>query len=223
MHRRSVVKTFGVLLASIFFLGTFFSPAAEALKLSDLVKQAPQLYLPSQLVPGQPATFTLKGKSGQNYELILSAESQGTKLPDGTALPVGKATVSQKGVLPASGVVEITVKVPDDEDALGDKQYVEAYVWMTADKSDAKLAEVIKNSGEKALENSIEVGTQPDHGNFLVLPGDSQVTNVMRSLDSLNQATQDPHKMDLLDTGDINRNRQIDQNLNLQQQPGGLP
>lgn len=215
--QRIFEKTFMVLGLSFLvgFLAISFSHAA---KLSDLVKKPPQLYLPSQVIPGQTANFTLKGKPGADYKLILSSYSQGAELPGGMQLRVGKATLYKQGKIPQSGVAAIPVEVPANMD-LGERQYVEAITWVVPDQQDLEWAQIIQSTGQLAAENIVSVGVPHDPGSAMFLPGDPSVSNVIRSLSTLTEVSGDERKKELLDYGDINRNRQIDRNLNLQSSP----
>ena len=54
----------------------------------------------------------------------------------------------------------------------------------------------------------------------MLIPGDPTVGNLMRSMNTLSDVKNDPRKRQLIDTGNINRDRQLDRNLNAQ--PNGL-
>jgi hypothetical protein len=198
----------------ILLLGCAVVLPAQAAKLSDLVKRPSELYLPTQLIPGKTANFTLKAKAGQSYMLIISSESKGTTLPNGMALRVGKPTVQEKGVIPASGVLSIPVQVPDDIDKLGTEQFVEAVVWTEPAQEDGKAAIIIEHTGNMSDKNTVLVGAEPDGGHFMIMPGDSGMSSLFRSLDTMSNVGGDPRKKELLYNGEINRQRQLDQNLN---------
>ncbi len=207
-------KPFWMLLGVTALLGQSLLIPAHALRLSDLVKQKPEIYLPSQIIPGHSAVFTIKARPGSHIELFLSAQPNGKTFPSGLALRVGTPVVDQKAVMPAAGVMDLSVKIPGTSDQYEDEEYVEAVVWTKPDQSDAQLATIINHSGEQTANNIIDVNDEPEHGKMLVVPGDSSMTSVLRSLNTLNDVSDDPRKRQLLDTGDINRGRQIDRALN---------
>ncbi len=209
MNRITALKKCGIVFSGLLFVGMLIIPNAQALNLNDLVKQPPQLYLPSQILPGRTAVFTIKAKPGKEVELILSSQSDGTD--------VGKSTVEKTGTVPKSGVLEMPIQIPGNPDLLGDRQFVEAIVWSANNKSDVQKAQIIQHTGEIAKQNIVFVGNPPDKGNLLVLPGNSGFTSLFRSLDTLNEVSNDPRKKKLLDDGSINRDRAMDQNLNTQQ------
>lgn len=215
MTRQLAFTGWVIALYLVLFVGISWTTPANALKLSDLVKKSPEVYLPSQLLPGEPATFTVKAKPGQFVKLILSSYAQGLELDNGVALRVGTPTVEGGATVPESGVVEITVTIPDSYEVLGDKQFVEAVVWSNPDQSDAQVSKVVDNSGLTTQSNYVAIGTPADPGATLVMPGgDANMTNLFRSVTTLNDVGKDPRKKQLLDDGAINRNRQLDRNLN---------
>lgn len=201
-----------ITLIAVFAL--FSVTPIHAAKLSDLVRKNPQLFLPSQIIPGKTAVFTVKGKPGQQIRLILSSTSKGTDLPNGLSLRVGRPTVEQTGVIPASGVLEMRIDTPEDYEALGEKQFVEAIVWSNPDQSDVKAADVIEHSGLVTDKNVVYVGEEAEAGSMMLVPGDMGMSNMLRSLGTLNDVKDDPRKRNLIDNGDINRKRLIDQTLN---------
>ena len=192
------------------------APTSQALTLSDLVKQPPQLYLPSQIIPGETATFTLKAKPGRHARLILSSSRKGVSLLNGFAMHTGKPTVEEEVIVPASGVVQIPIKMPKDPEILGDRQFIEAMVWSSPDQSDIQEAQLMGQSGTPTSDNKIVVGVEPDKGSVLILPGDNSMSGVLRSINSMAEVGNDPRKKQLLDNGDINRSRAIDQTLDLE-------
>lgn len=202
-----------LVLSIMLFLGLSTLATSHAAKLSDLIKQTPKLYLPSQVVAGQPAAFTVQGKPGRSVKLILSPMPDGAELPDGTALKVGKPIVEKSGTIPASGVLELKVDIPSDSSLLGDKQFAEALIWSDSEQSDIEIADVVEHSGLRTGNNAIPVGIASDGGTMLVVPGDPGITNLLRSVSTMNDIGNDSRKRQLIDDGNINRKRLIDQNL----------
>ncbi len=208
-------KVIPVILGFGLFFAAFPSDA-QALKLSDLVKQPPTLYLPTRVVPGQKAVFTLKGKPGKNVKVILSSSSRGLTLPNGTELRVGAPIAQAEGVIPSSGVLELQLPMPGEDEITSDKEYVEAFVWSAPDQSDAESAVFVEHSGLKTENNAVNVGYEADPGNTMLIPGgDPTIGSLMRSINTLNDIGDDPRKKQLVDDGQINRSRRLDQNLNL--------
>jgi len=200
--------------------GISLCAVAGAFNLNDLVRQTPQLYLPSQILPGHQAVFTVKGKPGNQVTLILSGDTGDKVLPSGAHLHLGTTTVSEKAVIPASGVVEIPVAIPNDRNELGDVQYVEAVISSGPDQADGQPAQILDSNGHLATQNTVAVGTPPDKGHTLVIPGgDPTTTNLLRSVTTMYDVGNDPRKQQLLYDGDINRDRPLDQNLNMPTNP----
>lgn len=201
MNPNGVWKCVGILIAVVVFcLGM---PTGYAAKLSDLIKQPSQLYLPSQIIPGKTALFTIKSKPGRHVKVVLSryAESAGTPM------------IAQEAVIPVTGVLQLPIAIPDNPTALGDKQIVSAWVWSNPDQSDRETVQILSNAGTPSESREVAVGTEPERGGFMLLPGDTNMAGIMRSLTTLQEVGDDPRKRQLLDEGTINRKRELDKNL----------
>lgn len=199
--------------------GVSMPAPSESASLKDLIKRPSELFLPTQIIPGRAAVFTLRGKPGQSYQFILSSMPHGTVLPNGVSLRVGKPTVEKTGVVPESGVVQIPVTLSEEVAIPGERQFVDAVVWTRPDKSDAQPAQMIEHTGIPTSANAVVVVPEPDKGNMLLIPGDPGMSSLFRTLETLNQTSTDPRKKELLYEGDIDRSRYLDRNL----QPGGTP
>lgn len=197
---------------------------AEAASLSDLIKRPAQLFVPSQLLPGESAEFTVRAKAGSSVEVIVSSVNAGQTLPNGKALRVGKPLVSATGVIPASGVLKLTLTVPKMVDM--DYQFVEAVVWRQPDKSDADVAQLVGAVDREGNPNLIAVGARSDKGGTMIMPmGDPQMASILRSMQVMDETSSDERKRKLIDDGKIDRRRDIDKNLSRpasQQQGGAL-
>jgi hypothetical protein len=219
MYKQHIgIRLFSVIVLSLLVFGTTLA-TSDARRLSDLVKQPIRLFLPSQVIPGKSASFTLQAKAGQKYLLIISSRSEGAELPNGLAIGVGKPNVETTGTIPESGVVEIIVDVPEQLSTVSDVQFVSAVVWSAEDLSDAQEAQVIDHSGTVASKNAVMIGTEPVRGATMIVPGDPNMSNVLRSLNIMNEVSGDPRKKQLIDDGSINRERLIDKNLQVAPSP----
>ncbi len=208
----NLIKGTRVLFAAFLTTYALLSVGYTA-KLSDLIKRAPQLFLPSQILPGQTTTFTVKGKPGKQVKLILSDTAVNRELDSGVTLRVGEPVLEKEVTIPETGVVQIPVEIPQNIGEAGQRKFVEAIVWSSPDQSDAEVVQIIESSGNETTENAVMVGAEPDRGNTILVPGDPNLANVMRTLDTLSNTSQDPRKRDLIDSGAINRKRQLDSNL----------
>lgn len=187
---------------------------AEAASLKDLLQRRPQLYLPSLLVSGKDAVFTVKARPGDSVHVILSSQNQGGgQLNNGQALRVGQPTWDAEAIVPESGVVQLTVRVPEDLDQRTDLQFVEAVVTSSSGQAQ-QVADVIDSSGFPNSRNAVGVSAPSDTGQTLILPGDMNMSGIMRGITSLQDIGNDPRKRQLIDEGTINRGRLLDQNLN---------
>lgn len=223
MHRADFSIKLFMTLFICFLMGVATFSETQAGRLSDLVKQPPQLYLPSQIIPGKASVFTLKAKAGKQFRLILSSSPTGLELPNGISLPVGKPSIEEQGTIPLSGVREITINIPESLADLASKQFVAAIVWSDIDQSDMEMAQVIEHTGVTAMVNQVIVGAESDQGSTLIVPGDPGMTNIMRSLSIMNEVGNDPRKRELIDDGKINRQRLIDRTLHVSPASSGLP
>lgn len=196
----------------------FLSQPSHARSLRDLIKRQPELYLPSQIVPGQKASFTVRGKAGQAVKVILSSANEGLTLPDGRELRLGKPSLEATGLIPETGVLELEMAVPENYELFGEYQYVEAITWHPDNAEQVEVAQIIQNSGIPGGDNVIEVNEPADGGYTMVLPGDAGVASVLRSIGQMNDVSGDERKKKLIDDGAINRERQIDRTLGIPQQ-----
>jgi hypothetical protein len=210
----------GVLLASTVGLN-LVSPIAYA-RLSDMLKRPPVLYLPSQLLPGKEATFSVKAKPGMTVTLYLSTQSAGFSLPDGRPLNVGDPVVTEETVVPETGVATFKLQLPEMIGDPGMKRYAQAVVWSEPDKLDAEVAEIFSPVGV-TVDNSIEVGVLPDEGTTMLLPsGNNEMSGLMRGMAAWSDVRGSDRKKQLIDDGGINQNRQLDQTINVAPNPLGL-
>jgi len=216
MARQQNLGLFRTMVLGALVLGTVMFPVAQAANLRDLIKRAPELYMPSQLIPGHKATFTVRGQAGQQVRVVVSATQSGATLPNGVALQVGKSVAEASGVIPASGVAALELTLPDSDDLLpGDMAYADAVLWTAENQADAQRAKVMQSTGLASGDNSLMVSEEADGGAMLVVPGDSSMTQVMRAVSTMSAAS-DPRKRQLIDDGTINQSRPLDRMLNIQ-------
>ena len=214
-------------------LGPFFPlPVAHSRSLKDLIKRPPEVYLPSQIVPGRIATFTIRGKAGEHVQLLISPFNKGKQaLASGQDLRVGEAFVKETAVIPDSGMLDLEVQIPTQHYVYREKQYVEVIVWdevpaSTGDiapvdgqdtaaetvKTNIRLAQMMNESGPTD-DNSVWVGEPADDGQTLIIPGGGEYTDVIRGLDQYNYVRGNERKKQLVDDGQINRDRDADKQL----------
>ena len=189
--------------------------SAEAMSLKDLIKRPPELYMPSQLVASQTVSFTVKAQAGQHLRLMISTQPKGYSLENGLLLRIGEPNVTEETIVPANGIAVINVKLPDEIGDPGMQRYVEAVTWSADDMTDAQIATIIDPKEGLSQSNAISVGTPPNDDNLGFLPGDAQMGQVLRSISAMNNAGNDERKKKLFDTGEINRDRDIDRRLPL--------
>jgi hypothetical protein len=192
-------------------------------RLNSLLLKKNDLYLPTRLVMGQEAHFVVKAPAGDIVKVLLSTKNEGYTLPNGTPLRVGTESQELTGTVPENGVLELKMTVPKDASLDGKVVYVDA----AAGPSNDELAPVdlMNPSGKRTEENTLVIvkPTESTGANILPsMPGVSpQLFNQLTTMgDAYSQGND--HKKQLMDNGDINRDRAIDQNpfLNRGIQPG---
>lgn len=215
------------MLALTLVIGTgVFSQAANAEKyqsrLNSLLLKKNDVYLPSRLVLGEEARFVIKAPAGSKVKVFLSSKAEGYILPNGTPLRVGEEVQELSGIVPESGVLQLQMEMPKDPELEGKVVYVDA----VAGPSDEELApiDLVDPTGRRTTENVLAIVKPTERGGPSVmptLPGLSpQLFNQLTTMTDVYAKGGD--KKQLLDDGDINRDRQIDQNpfINRGIQPG---
>lgn len=182
-------------------------------RLGKLLLKRSNLFLPSRLTLGMENRFVIKAQPGSQVRLLLSAEDRGYRLPNGTPLRVGPEYQELTGVIPTSGVLELVIDMPNEEDLHGETVYVEAVVGS----SDADMApiDIMDPAGRRADHNALTIAKQASRGGPAILPNlpgmNPQMLQQLSTMGSIYSNDEDPRRQ-LLDTGDINRELKIDQN-----------
>lgn len=202
-------------------------PAARAEKyqsrLGSLLLKKSDLYLPTRLVMGEEASFIVKAQPGHHVKLLISAENAGYTLPDGTPLRVGKDVQELIGVIPENGILELKLEMPKDAGLEGQTVYVEA----VAGPSDESLnpIDIVDPTGRRTDQNMLVIVKPSEKGGPSVLPSMPGMSpQVFQQLTTMSEiyTNKDDARRQLLDGGDVNPNRQLDQNPFIQRgmQPG---
>ncbi len=215
-------------LLSVAFLFSVFNPLSALAegyqsRLSQLIRQKPDMYLPTRLILGEENRFVFRAKPGSNITLYLSPKGEGFVLPNGLPLFIGEEHESVSGQIPSSGVLELSLPLPDEEDWNGYVLYVDAITWQTPDGSDAERFEWIAHTGSRAESNALVMSKRTRDGGFPIMPAIPGIpTHVFQQLTTMSEAYNgDERKKELLDTGEINRDTLLDQNSFINR-PGGI-
>jgi hypothetical protein len=197
-------------------------PAFQS-RLSRLLIHQSNAYLPTRLVIGEETRFVVKAQPGSKVKILVSSKSEGYVTPEGTALRVGDDAQELTGVVPENGVLELKMDLPKDPNLEGKVVYVEALSGPTDDN--LTPITLVDATGRRTDSNSLTIVKPPEKGGAPVLPSMPGMSPQM-----FNQLTQlgdiytkgDGARKQLLDNGDINHDRDLDQNPFTQRgfQPG---
>lgn len=217
-------------LAAILFATSSLNvvlPVAHAEKyqsrLNSLLLKKNDLYLPTRLVLGQEARFVVKAPAGSLVKVLISTKNEGYTLPNGTPLRVGTEAQELSGTIPESGVLELKMEMPKDESMEGKVVYVDAAVGP----SNEELApiDLMDAAGKRTAENTLVIVKPAELGGPNIMPSmpglSPQIFNQLTTMSDV-YSKSDGSKKQLLDNGDINRDRSLDQNpfINRGLQPG---
>jgi hypothetical protein len=196
-------------------------------RLNSLLLRKNDVYLPNRLTLGQEARFIVKATPGSLVKLFVSAQGEGKILPNDVALRVGDDAQELSGIVPENGVLELKMDVPRDPDLEGRIVYVDAVAGTS--EENLKPINLVDSTGRRTDENALPMMAQVVGGSgpsvMPAMPGVSpQVFNQLTTMGNI-YSQGDKEKKDLLDNGDINRDRNIDRNpfinRGLQQGVGG--
>lgn len=182
-------------------------------RLSRLLIRKSDLYLPTRLVMGEEARFVVKAQPGSHVKVFLSATGEGYMLPNGTPLRVGTDVQELTGVVPESGVLELSLEMPQDESLQGQVVYVDAVAGL----SEAQLnpIDLVDPTGRRTDANTLVITKPADRGGPAILPAmpgvDPRLFNQLTQLGQI-YGSKDESRKQLLDNGSINRDRALDQN-----------
>ena len=116
----------------------------------------PQIYRPVKLFIGRENKFTVKAEAGSFVSIALSLANKGADAFYGHELRLGKKILATgEGKTSENGLVEITIKIPDDKKLKDKSVYFETVVWKNEDFSDLKIAQIISPSGRESGINQI--------------------------------------------------------------------
>jgi predicted nucleic acid-binding Zn finger protein len=204
-----------------------FTPVSFAEKyqsrLSSLLLKKNDLYMPTRLVLGQEARFVVKAPAGDVVKVFISTKNEGYILPNGTPLRVGTESQELTGTIPDNGVLELKMAVPKDESMEGKVVYIDAAVGPT--NEELAPIDLIDAAGRRTDENTLVVVKPAEAGGPNIMPSMPGLSpQVLNQLTTMSDAYTkgDSSKKQLLDNGDINRDRALDQNpfINRGLQPG---
>lgn len=192
-------------------------------RLNSLLLKKNDLYLPTRLVLGEEVRFVVKAPAGNMVKILVSAKSEGYVLPNGTPLSVGEEVQELTGTVPANGVLELKLSMPKDPSMEGKVVYV-AGVVGPSEEAFAPI-DLIDSTGRRTEENALVIVKPVEAGGPSIMPSmpglSPQVFNQLTTMSEI-YGKGDNSKKQLLDNGDINRDRAIDQNpfINRGLQPG---
>jgi hypothetical protein len=125
--------------------------------LADRLVQS-RVYLPGRMVLGKPATFVIHGKPGWHAALAMADKDSGAKPIFGHTIHLGPdRKLVSVGVIPESGVLELTIETPIQGDLIGSNLFFEAALWSAPDFSDCVLATPITSEGQEGAKNGVLV------------------------------------------------------------------
>lgn len=193
-------------------------------RLSQLIRNKPNLYLPSRMLIGEENKFTFQGPPGSQVILYVSAEPSGMEAPDGQPLRVGAENQQFTGTIPEKGVLEMTVPLPHEEFLIGKSMFVEGILWTQEDYADLAVFEIVDSTGRRSGANALVISQMSNGKGAFIMPAmpgmPSGLVNQITTLSEMDGG--DKRKMELIDRdGDLNRDVMINQNMFLNR-PGGL-
>lgn len=184
-------------------------------RLGSLLLNKASFYLPGRLVLGQDNRFTIKARPGSQVRVFISPQSEGYLFADRLPLQVGTEVEELTGTIPESGVLELTLPLPNEASWDGQVLYVDAVVGQAPDFSDYVRPELVDATGRRTTHNLLVLTKPAEKNGMTILPAvpgmDPQVFNQVTTLSEI-YTSQDARRKQLLMDGNINRDAQIDQN-----------
>jgi hypothetical protein len=192
-------------------------------RLNKLLIRKSDLYLPTRLVLGEAGRFVVKAQPGSQVKVFISPKASGYVLPNGVPLRVGEEVQELSGTVPETGVLELMIEMPNQEGLDGKVIYVDA----VAGPSDEALApiDLVDSTGRRTDTNTLVITKPAEKGGPMIMPSmpgfDPQMFNRLTTMGDI-YTSQDERKKQLLDEGNVDPNRQMDQNpfINRGIQPG---
>jgi hypothetical protein len=209
-------------------VSTINSPAFSVEKyqsrLNSLLLHKNDLYLPSRLVLGETAKFTVKAAPGSKVKLFISTSGEGYSLSEGTLLRVGKDAQLVEGTVPSNGVLQLQMEMPKEESLAGQYLYIDAVAGPTDEE--LKPVDLVDSTGRRTGENTLAIVKPNELGGPNVAPNMPGISPQMfNQLTQMGSMAKDDPRRKLLDNGDIDQTRQFDKNpfINRGAMPGLSP
>jgi hypothetical protein len=213
LNRSLIALGLAVLLAQS-ALAVLFQPAfAEKYqsRLNSLILKKNDVYLPTRMVLGEEAHFVIRASAGSHVKLLLSAQNSGYTLPNGATLRVGADSQELTGVVPENGVLQLKMTMPKDPEMEGKTLYVDAAAGPT-DEAMAPM-ELVDSTGRRTSLNALAIVKPSEVGGMSIMPNMPGMSpQMMSQLSNLSNMQSNPNAKQLIDNGNINRDRSIDQN-----------
>ncbi len=186
-------------------------------RLSQLIKNKSNLYLPTRLIIGKDNKFVVRVPAGNTVVLLLSPFPAGMSAPDGTPMRVGKENQILEAVASDKGVATLTVPIPDEESLVGQPVFVAAYTYGRSDYSDLEILELLGPTGRRVGDNRLAIDEPSDGRGAMVLPGLPGVgSDMLRRLSTMGDIynSDDKERMETLkDNGDLGDGTLQDKNI----------
>ncbi|MEM0952299.1 MAG: hypothetical protein AAGI66_09195 [Cyanobacteria bacterium P01_H01_bin.74] len=182
-------------------------------RLGQLITRTAEVYLPSQLVIGQNANFTVKAPAGELVKLYLSPQNTGFITTNGQVLGVGTTNQVLSGVVPENGILQLQLPIPDTPELNGQALFVDAVSGPA--EHQLKRISLIQANGHKMDENKLAIVLPSKAGGPLVLPAMPGVSpqlfdQITTAVGAYTKGDDEAKKR--LDDGTINRDSNIDKN-----------
>ena len=212
----------GLALTSSVTLAQFCPQTAEAgarpkSRLNQLIRNKPNLYMPTRLVIGEDNKFVVRAPAGNKVVIFLSPFNSGMTTPNGKPLRVGKENQLLEGYTSEKGVAVLTVPLPDEKSLSGQPVYIEGYtVGDTEGYSDLEVLELLKPNGHAASNNVVMIQEPNETHGAMVMPGIPGVgSDMLRRLSTMGDVMNSPDRdrmNDLVDDGSIESDTTLDRN-----------
>lgn len=181
-------------------------------RLNSLLLKKSSVYLPSRLVIGENIQFIVKAPAGNKVKVLLSPKNEGYLLPNGTALRVGEDVHELSGTVPENGILELKMEMPKDMAGMEGKiLYIDAAIGASDDV--LSPADLIDSTGRRTLENALVIVKPAERGGPNILPSlPGMSPQLFNQLSTMSQMSGQGNHKQLIDNGDINRDRELDRN-----------
>ena len=127
-----------------------------------LNKEFSMVYKPTKLIIGKDNKFLIKAKPGSYVVLATSNSNYGAPIFHGQKLRLGDDYKISNGIVPANGLLELNIALPNNKDLNETTVYFEAIVSKDKDFTDSQVARIMAPSGRETESNSVLVNLPPD-------------------------------------------------------------